>query len=209
MEQPLCIDINHLTTVFKTQKGVVRAVDDLSLKVRKGELLGLVGESGCGKSVTLLSILRLIQYPGETVSGTVLFEGEDLLKKSKQEMRRIRGMKISMVFQDPMTTLNPVFKVGEQIRESLTIHRMIQPAHRESFWGDHSRRKAEYRHVIDLMERVGISTPDSRYVDYPHQFSGGMQQRALIAIALLILFALPEVPLRSSNRPNPPPTVEV
>jgi len=187
MEQPLCLDIAHLTTLFRTQKGVVRAVDDLTLRVGKGELLGLVGESGCGKSVTLLSILRLIPYPGEMVSGKVLFEGNDLLQKSKEEMRRIRGMKISMVFQDPMTTLNPVFKVGEQIRESLTIHGVIQPSHGKSllsYFGDHSRRKAEYRHVIDLMEQVGISSPDSRYFDYPHQFSGGMQQRALIAIAL-------------------------
>lgn len=187
MEQPLCLDIANLTTLFRTQKGVVRAVDDLSLKVGKGELLGLVGESGCGKSVTLLSILRLIPYPGEMVSGKILFEGDDLLKKSKEEMRRIRGLRISMVFQDPMTTLNPVFKVGEQIRESLTIHGMIPPAHGKSvlsFLGGHSRKKAEYRHVIDLMKQVGISTPDSRYFDYPHQFSGGMQQRALIAIAL-------------------------
>jgi peptide/nickel transport system ATP-binding protein/oligopeptide transport system ATP-binding protein len=187
MGEELCLNITNLTTLFKTRKGAIRAVNDLSLKVGKGELLGLVGESGCGKSVTLLSILRLIPYPGEIVSGTILFEGEDLLKKNKQEIRKIRGMKISMVFQDPMTTLNPVFKVGEQIRESLSIHGMIQPTHGGKFLSlfyDHYRRKPEYRRVIEIMEQVGISTPDSRYYEYPHQFSGGMQQRALIAIAL-------------------------
>ncbi len=187
MEQKPCLEINHLSTLFKTRKGVVKAVNDLSLKVGRGELLGLVGESGCGKSVTLLSILRLIAYPGEITHGSLLFEGEDLLKKSPSGIRKIRGRKISMVFQDPMTTLNPVFKVGEQIRESLVIHGLFHSGKGSVFLGhlfDGQRKKEEYRRVIELMEQVGISSPEARYFEYPHQFSGGMQQRGLIAIAL-------------------------
>lgn len=186
MEQAFCLEIKDLTTLFKTRNGTVRAVDDLSLQVGKGEILCLVGESGCGKSVTLLSILRLVPYPGEIAGGSILF-GDDLLKKSPADMRKIRGMRISMVFQDPMTTLNPVFRVGEQIRESLAIHGVIQPTSKRSLVShlfDSYRRKDEYRRVIELMKQVGISTPESRYFEYPHQFSGGMQQRALIAIAL-------------------------
>jgi oligopeptide/dipeptide ABC transporter ATP-binding protein len=187
MNQDPCLEIRHLTTEFKTGKGTIRAVNDLSLTVSTGELLGLVGESGCGKSVTLLSILRLVPHPGKITEGRILFEGEDLLEKKTSEIRQIRGMKISMVFQDPMTTLNPVFKVGEQIRESLTIHGLIRPRSNQgflrSFFG-RCRRKDEHRRVIELMEQVGISTPETRYFEYPHQFSGGMQQRALIAIAL-------------------------
>lgn len=187
MKEDLCLEIRNLTILFKTRRGVVRAVNDLSLNVGKGERLGLVGESGCGKSVTLLSILRLIPYPGEITGGRVLFEGGDLLQKNPSEIRRIRGLKISMVFQDPMTTLNPVFKVGEQIRESLAIHRLFRSRGAAGILGslfDPCRKKEEYRRVIELMEQVGISSPESRYLEYPHQFSGGMQQRGLIAIAL-------------------------
>jgi len=187
MEQNFCLEIKQLSTLFKTRRGVVKAVNDLNLRVGRGELLGLVGESGCGKSVTLLSILRLIAYPGDIAQGSILFEGEDLLKKSPSEIRKIRGMKISMVFQDPMTTLNPVFKVGEQILESLTIHRLIHSRMKTGFFShlfDGYQKKEAYRRVIDLMEQVGISSPEARYFEYPHQFSGGMQQRGLIAIAL-------------------------
>jgi oligopeptide/dipeptide ABC transporter ATP-binding protein len=187
MEQNLCLEINGLTILFKTRRGVVRAVNDLSLKVGKGERLGLVGESGCGKSVTLLSILRLIPYPGQITGGRILFEGGDLLQKNPSEIRRIRGLKISMVFQDPMTTLNPVFRVGEQIRESLAIHGLFRSSGATGVLGslfDPYRKKGEYRRVIELMEQVGISSPEARYIEYPHQFSGGMQQRGLIAIAL-------------------------
>lgn len=187
MEQNLCLEIKNLSTLFRMRRGAVKAVNDLSLKVGRGERLGLVGESGCGKSVTLLSILRLIPYPGEILEGSILFEGEDLLRKSASEMRKIRGMKISMVFQDPMTTLNPVFRVGEQIRESLAIHGLIHSEGRKGLLGslfDSYRRREEHRRVIELMEQVGISSPESRYSEYPHHFSGGMQQRGLIAIAL-------------------------
>jgi oligopeptide/dipeptide ABC transporter ATP-binding protein len=187
MEQNPCLEIKNLSTLFKTRRGVVKAVNGLNLKVGRGELLGLVGESGCGKSVTLLSILRLIAYPGEIARGSILFEGKDLLKKSPFEIRKIRGMKISMVFQDPMTTLNPVFKVGEQIRESLAIHGIIHPEKKPGFFShlfEGYQKKEQYRRVIELMEQVGISSPESRYFEYPHQFSGGMQQRGLIAIAL-------------------------
>ena len=187
MKKNPCLEINHLTVLFKTRRGTVRAVNDLSLEVGKGERLGLVGESGCGKSVTLLSILRLIPYPGTIPSGRVLFEGADLLQKSPPEIRKIRGRRISMVFQDPMTTLNPVFKVGEQIRESLAIHGLFSQGGSRGLWASFfasRQKKVEYRRVIELMEQVGIPSPESRYEEYPHQFSGGMQQRGLIAIAL-------------------------
>jgi oligopeptide/dipeptide ABC transporter ATP-binding protein len=145
----------------------------VSLSVAQGELLGIVGESGCGKSVTMLSILRLISAPGRIAAGQVFFQGRDLLKLSDGAMRQIRGKDIAMVFQDPLSTLNPAFSVGEQIRESLRIHHIAQ--------NNFAREKER---VIELMSEVGISSPTDRFHEYPHQFSGGMQQRALIAIAL-------------------------
>jgi oligopeptide/dipeptide ABC transporter ATP-binding protein len=167
------LELKNLTTVFPTRRGLVYAVADVSLSLAQGELLGVVGESGCGKSVTMLSILRLISAPGRIASGQILFQGRDLLKLSNREMRDIRGKEIAMVFQDPLTSLNPAFPVGEQIRESLRIHHIAQ---------NHFAREKE--RVLQLMSEVGISSPMDRYRDYPHQFSGGMQQRALIAIAL-------------------------
>jgi oligopeptide/dipeptide ABC transporter ATP-binding protein len=167
------LELKNLTTVFPTRRGLVRAVADVSLSLAHGELLGVVGESGCGKSVTMLSILRLISAPGHIASGQILFQGRDLLKLSNRAMRDIRGRDIAMVFQDPLTSLNPAFPVGEQIRESLRIHHIAQ---------NHFAREKE--RVLQLMTEVGISSPLDRYRDYPHQFSGGMQQRALIAIAL-------------------------
>ena len=200
------LELKNLTTVFPTRRGLVHAVVGVSLTLQRGEILGIVGESGCGKSVTLLSILRLISSPGRIAGGEVLFEGRDLLKLSSGEMRRIRGKDIAMVFQDPLSTLNPAFSVGEQIRESLRIHCTVgdyRPSEngtrtnadeRGFFYPRLSalvrvpsiflRTAAEKERVLQLMSEVGIASPMDRYHEYPHQFSGGMQQRALIAIAL-------------------------
>jgi len=176
MPQPL-LELRNLTTVFPTRRGLVRAVDGLDLTVREGEKMGIVGESGSGKSVTLLSILRLVPHPGRIVAGDVLFRGESLLAKSPTEMRRVRGRQIAMIFQDPMTTLNPVFRVGEQIREALRIHGLVDGKGRR-------RKRAEIERVIQVLDDVGIPYPEENLRRYPHEFSGGMQQRVIIAIAL-------------------------
>ncbi|MGO9566590.1 MAG: ABC transporter ATP-binding protein [Desulfomonilaceae bacterium] len=164
--------IRGLRTIFATEDGTAAAVDGLDLDVRHGETLGLVGESGCGKSVTALSIMRLIPSPpGEIVSGEVLFEGTDLLKLSESAMRKIRGNDISMIFQEPMTSLNPVFKVQDQIAEVFRVHR------------DMSRGEAADS-AVKMLKKVGIPSPEKRAKDYPHQMSGGMRQRVMIAMAL-------------------------
>ena len=172
-----------MTTVYPTKHGHVKAVNGINLTLEKGKMLGLVGESGCGKSTVLLSILGLIRSPGQVAEGEVLFKGHDMREASRNELRTIRGKEISMIFQDPQTTLNPVFPVGEQIRETLRLHNMLGnsripwPFNRET-----SRKEREQ--VLKVMSEVGIPSPDNRYASFPHQFSGGMQQRALIAIAL-------------------------
>ena len=182
--QPL-LELRDLTTVFPTRRGLVRAVDGFSFQLHEGEKLGIVGESGSGKSVTLLSILRLVPHPGETVNGEVRFRGQNLLTKSAREMRQIRGKDIAMIFQDPMTTLNPAFLVGEQIRESLRIHSIVPRSNGLfSRLFDRRRKAAEYQRVWEAMADVGIPVPRQSARRYPHQFSGGMQQRALTAIAL-------------------------
>ncbi|GFM31913.1 ABC transporter ATP-binding protein [Desulfovibrio subterraneus] len=166
------LDVRDLTTVFHTTRGTVTAVDALSFTLRTGRTLGIVGESGCGKSVTALSIMRLLSLPaGETVAGSVLFEGKDLLKLTEKEMRSVRGNDISMIFQEPMTSLNPVFKVGEQVAEVIRLHRT---ADRKSAWNE----------AVELLRKVGIPAPERRAEEYPHQMSGGMRQRVMIAIAL-------------------------
>ncbi len=165
------LEINNLQTHFPTRAGIVRAVDGVSFFVDKGELLGVVGESGCGKSITALSIMRLISPPGKIVGGEVLFEGEDLLKASERRMCEIRGDDIAMIFQDPMTSLNPVFTVGEQIAEALRLHRNL------------SHQKAREA-AIAAMHEVAIPDAARRAKDYPHQLSGGMRQRVMIAMAL-------------------------
>jgi len=177
------LELKNLTTIFPLKRGVVQAVTGVDLTLHQGEILGLVGESGCGKSMTMLSILRLVPYPGETVQGQVLYKGQNLLDKRIGEVRRIRGREIAMIFQDPMTTLNPVFKVGEQVRESLRIHGLAGN-NRLPWPFDRARRAAEKQRVIEIMEEVGIPATKHRYHEYPHQFSGGMQQRMVIAIAL-------------------------
>ncbi len=173
------LELRNLDTVFPTRRGLVRAVAGVSLSLREGEILGVVGESGCGKSVTMLSILRLIASPGRIAGGEIFFEGRDLLKLDDGAMRRIRGKEIAMVFQDPQTSLNPVFTVGDQIRESLRLHHVV--ASRRWAWGQPDEEK---NRVLALMAEVGIGSPADRYHEYPHEFSGGMQQRALMAIAL-------------------------
>ena len=165
------LEVNNLRTHFPTRRGLVRAVDGVSFYLDRGELLGLVGESGCGKSMTALSVMRLIAPPGKIVEGEILFDGQDLLKLSDAEMRQMRGDDIAMIFQDPMTSLNPVFTVGEQIGEALRLHRKL------------SRKEAK-RAAIEAMREVAIPDPARRIDDYPHQLSGGMRQRVMIAMAL-------------------------
>ncbi|HHY94081.1 MAG TPA: ABC transporter ATP-binding protein [Firmicutes bacterium] len=175
------LDIRGLSTVYPTEKGRVQAVRDVSLRLARGDILGLVGESGCGKSATLLSILGLVPHPGRIVAGEVWFKGEDLRRKRPVAIRAIRGRDISMVFQDPMSTLNPAYRVGDQIAESLRVHGFLPGfPHRWSRGG----RRQEREVVLALMREVGIPSPETRHLEYPHQFSGGMQQRVLIAIAL-------------------------
>lgn len=179
------LEVEGLKTVFPTRRGLVRAVDGMNFQLRRGEKLGIVGESGSGKSVTLLSILRLVPHPGEIVGGNLYFQGESLLAKSTREMRQIRGKKIAMIFQDPMTTLNPAFLIGEQIRESLRIHHIVPPSGGLiSRLVGRKRKSAEYERVLEAMADVDIPVPKQSARCYPHQFSGGMQQRALTAIAL-------------------------
>ena len=166
------LTIKDLKTHFFTEKGIMKAVDGINLEIGEGVTLGLVGESGSGKSVTALSIMRLIPYPGRIVGGEVLFDDKDLLKISDAEMRHVRGARISMIFQDPTASLNPVINIGEQIAEVIRLH--------EKNEGKSMVRKR----VIEMMEKVGVSDALVRYRNYPHQFSGGMKQRVMIAIAL-------------------------
>jgi oligopeptide/dipeptide ABC transporter ATP-binding protein len=166
------LDVRNLQTHFSTRGGVVRAVDGVSWDVKEGETVALVGESGCGKSVTALSIMRLVAQPaGRIVGGQVLFKGRDLLALSEEEMRHVRGREIGMVFQEPMTSLNPVLTIGRQLTEGLEIHLGMSPAD--------ARKRAE-----ELLGLVGIPDPARRLRQYPHQFSGGMRQRMMIAMAL-------------------------
>jgi oligopeptide/dipeptide ABC transporter ATP-binding protein len=182
-KQPV-LELRSLTTVYPTRRGPVRAVDGVDLRVEQGQRLGLVGESGCGKSTVLLSILRLIRRPGYIAQGEILFKREDLRHLPAMAMRNIRGKEISMIFQDPLSTLNPAFPVGEQIRESLRLHRVLNGFHLP--WPlDSTQRAREKQRVLEVMREVGIPSPMDRYTAYPHQFSGGMQQRALVAIALV------------------------
>jgi oligopeptide/dipeptide ABC transporter ATP-binding protein len=171
VSQPI-LSIRGLRTTFRTPAGVFPAVDGVDLEVKKGETLGIVGESGCGKSVTALSILRLLPEPPARIeSGEILFQGRDLLELPAEELRRIRGNRVSMIFQEPMTSLNPVFAVGHQIEEALKVHTDL----------DRRQRRAR---VIELLDLVGIPVPHKRMKDYPHQLSGGMRQRVMIAMAL-------------------------
>lgn len=171
--QPL-LDVRDLKTYFFTEDGVVKAVDGVSFRVYPGEVLGLVGESGCGKSVTSLSILRLLDAPGKIVGGEIWFEGRDLLRLSEHEMTQVRGNQISMVFQQPVTSLNPVFNIGSQIAEVIMIH-------------NPNVKKAEaWREAVNLLRLVGVPDPERRAYAYPHELSGGQAQRVMIAMALAL-----------------------
>ena len=166
------LNIKDLKTYFFTYQGVVRAVDGVSFKINRGETFGLVGESGCGKSVTALSIMRLVPSPpGKIVGGEIRLDGENLLKLNEKQMRKIRGKKISMIFQEPMTSLDPVFTIGHEIMESIQLHQGLRK--------EEAREKA-----IETLRVVGIPDPERRVDEYPHELSGGMRQRAMIAIAL-------------------------
>lgn len=176
--------VRDLTTIFPTKRGDVRALDGFDLNLSAGEILGIVGESGCGKSTALLSILRLIRKPGYIAEGEILYQGKNLRNLNSIDMRAVRGKKISMIFQDPQSTLNPAFTVGEQIREALRLHHIVPGRHLP--WPfDKAQKRREKSRVLEVMEEVGIPSPMDRYASYPHQFSGGMQQRALVAIALV------------------------
>ncbi len=166
------LKVEDLTTEFITAEGSAKAVDRFSFDIRNGETVGLVGESGCGKSVTALSIMRLVSYPpGRITGGSVLFGGRDLLSLSEKEMRKIRGNEIAIVFQEPLSSLNPVFTCGEQIREAIALHQRMG-------------RKQSREKAVEMLRLVKIPDPETRYSSYPHQMSGGMRQRVMIAMAL-------------------------
>lgn len=165
------LEVTNLRTQFPTRAGLVKSVDGVSFSIGEGELLGLVGESGCGKSITALSIMRLISKPGKITNGSIKFKGEDLTAATDERLREIRGNDIAMIFQDPMTSLNPVFTVGEQIAEALRLHRKLD-------------KKKAWEAAIQAMREVSIPSPERRVNDYPHQLSGGMRQRVMIAMAL-------------------------
>ena len=170
--EDLVLDVKNLQTVFFTNSGLFKAVDDVSFSVRRGETLAIVGESGCGKSVSALSIMRLVpDPPGRIVGGSVMLEGTDLLGLDEAAMRAIRGNRISMIFQEPMTSLNPVMRIGDQITEAVRLHRDMTS-------------KEAWKQAVDMLRLVRIPEPERRAVEYPHQLSGGMRQRAMIAMAL-------------------------
>ena len=166
------LEVKNLATHFETQDGCIRAVDGVDFTVRKGDILGVVGESGCGKTVLSLSIMRLVPTPpGKIISGSIFLDGADLLTLTREEMRRVRGRDVSMIFQEPMTSLNPVLKVGEQIAEMVRFHKGL------------SRKEAVNR-AVEMLRLVGMPAPERRIHDYPHQMSGGMRQRVMIAMAM-------------------------
>ena len=165
------LEVKNLRTYFHTFKGVVKAVDDVSFDLNEGEILGIVGESGGGKSITGFSLINLIEEPGVIESGSIMFEGQDLTKLSQKKMNTIRGEKISMIFQDPMTSLNPVYTIGRQLEEPLKLHTKLN-------------KNERYERCIELLNDVGISNPEKRMKNYPYELSGGMRQRVVIAIAL-------------------------
>ena len=169
--EPL-LEVKNLRTSIKTKQGYRHAVQDVSFQLNRGEILGIVGESGCGKSMTALSILKLVSSPPVYITGgEILYDGRDLLKLDKKEMRKIRGNRISMIFQEPMTSLNPVYTVGKQIMEAIVLHQQAE-------------KKQAFERAVETLRLVGIPSPEQRMREYPHQLSGGMRQRVMIAMAL-------------------------
>lgn len=169
--EPILLQIENLHTFFYSKRGIIKAVNGIDFLIPKGKTVGLVGESGCGKSVTALSIIRLVQSPGRVIKGSIFLENQNLLDLDEQEMRHIRGNRISMIFQEPMTSLNPVHCIGDQISEAIWLHQ-----------GFSKRQAIEL--TVEMLRKVGISDPKKRIKEYPHQISGGMRQRVMIAMAL-------------------------
>lgn len=167
----MLLEVKNLQTEFKLKRGIAKAVNDVSFSIDKGEILAIVGESGSGKSVTSLSIMGLLQHPGKVTGGEILYKEENLLQKSKKEMQKIRGDQISMIFQEPMTSLNPVQRIKDQIMESIMTHMKLT-------------KKEALERTVEMLRLVGIPSPEDRANDYPHQMSGGMRQRVMIAMAL-------------------------
>lgn len=172
MDEAITLSVRDLSTSFFSEKGEVKAVDHVSFDVPHGSIVGLVGESGCGKSMTARSVMKLLKYPGKIVGGEILLEGRDLVPLSERDMSLIRGEEIAMIFQEPMTSLNPVTPVGKQVQEAILQHRKI------------SREEAKKK-VLHMLETVGISEPEKRYRCYPHELSGGLRQRVMIAMAMI------------------------
>ena len=165
--------VGNLNTYFDTRKGLVKAVDGISFSIDKGEILGIVGESGAGKSITGFSLINLIDSPGEIVAGSILFDGRDLVQLSEDELSKIRGGEISMIFQDPQMSLNPVITIGKQLIETVTYH------------NPETSKQTAYKKAVEMLELVGMPAPEKRMSSYPHQLSGGMKQRVVIAMALI------------------------
>ncbi|MFD1929236.1 ABC transporter ATP-binding protein [Sporosarcina siberiensis] len=165
------LEVNNLKTYFYTENGVIPSVDGISFSIKKGETVGIVGESGCGKSVTSLSILNIVSSPGKIVDGEIIFNGDDIRHYSKSQLQKIRGNKISMIFQEPLTSLNPVFTIGSQIVEAINLHQKL-------------KRPDAKKRAIEMLEEVGIPNPNKLYYYFPHMLSGGMRQRVMVAMAL-------------------------
>lgn len=172
MKEKLVLNIEHLQSYFFTAKGTVPAVDDVSIEVPQGKIIGIVGESGCGKSMTAMSVMGLLRHPGKVVGGTIFLEERDITHLSPKERASVSGNEISMIFQEPMTSLNPVYPVGKQVQEAILIHQEV------------SREQAK-KQVIDIFREVGIPEPEKRYHSYPHQLSGGLRQRVMIGMAMV------------------------
>lgn len=172
MSESIVLDIRNLKSHFFTAKGEVPAVDGISIQVPEGKIIGIVGESGCGKSMTAMSVMGLLRYPGKVVDGSIILNGRDITHLNPKELSKVRGNEISMIFQEPMTSLNPVYPVGRQVREAILLHQDI------------SRQEATQR-VIDILRAVGIPEPEKRYNSYPHQLSGGLRQRVMIGMAMV------------------------